>query len=166
MVGASAALHISEIPLKQPIGGVIVGRVDGEFIINPVLAQAENSDMHLVVAGTSDAVMMVEAGAKEVPEDLMLEAISYGHGVVSEIVNFIENWEKPDHGPKEKFVPEIADPENEMLEAVTSAATEGWTRIPGVSAKAFKHARDNYIVEIKAGILQRYLKNTPKKKNH
>ena len=68
MVGASAALHISEIPLRQPIGGVIVGLVDGEFVINPVLSQVEKSDMHLVVVGTSDGVMMVEAGAKEVPK--------------------------------------------------------------------------------------------------
>ncbi|MCL5289941.1 MAG: polyribonucleotide nucleotidyltransferase, partial [Firmicutes bacterium] len=92
MIGASAALHISKIPLKKPIGGVIVGRVDGQFVVNPVVRQAENSDMHLVVAGTDDAVMMVEAGAKEVPEDQILEAIMFGHNVVQQIVKFVENF--------------------------------------------------------------------------
>jgi polyribonucleotide nucleotidyltransferase len=155
MVGASAALHISEIPLKQPIGGVIVGRVDGEFLINPVLAQAENSDMHLVVAGTSDAVMMVEAGAKEVPEDVMLEAISYGHGVVTEIVDFIEKFREEALAmglAKEKFVPEMVEPESAMLEAVTAVATEkldqGIRRC--ISERFSKHARDNYLDENKS----------------
>lgn len=92
MIGASAALHISKIPLKKPIGGVIVGRVDGQFVVNPVVRQAENSDMHLVVAGTDDAVMMVEAGAKEVPEDQILEGIMFGHEAVKEIVKFIEDF--------------------------------------------------------------------------
>ena len=59
MIGASAALHISEIPLQYPIGGVIVGRIDGQLVINPNLSQKEHSDLHLVVAGTKDAVMMV-----------------------------------------------------------------------------------------------------------
>ncbi len=76
MIGASAALHISEIPLQYPIGGVIVGRIDGQLVINPNLSQKEHSDLHLVVAGTKDAVMMVEAGAQEVPEQVMLEAIA------------------------------------------------------------------------------------------
>ncbi len=170
MVGASAALHISEIPLKQPIGGVIVGRVDGEFLINPVLAQAENSDMHLVVAGTSDAVMMVEAGAKEVPEDVMLEAISYGHGVVTEIVDFIEKFREEALAmglAKEKFVPEMVEPESAMLEAVTAVATEkldqGIRRC--ISERFSKHARDNYLDEIKAEILQQFLEEYPEEES-
>ena len=63
MIGASAALHISEIPFAGPIGGVKVGRIDGKFIINPTVAQMEKSDLQLTVAGTQDAIMMVEAGA-------------------------------------------------------------------------------------------------------
>lgn len=170
MVGASAALHISEIPLKQPIGGVIVGRVDGEFIINPVLAQAENSDMHLVVAGTGDAVMMVEAGAKEVPEDVMLEAISYGHGVVTEIVDFIEKFREEALAmglAKEKFVPEIVEPDSSMLEAVTAVATEkldqGLRRC--ISERLSKHARDNFLDEIKAEIMQQFLEEYPEEES-
>lgn len=91
MIGASAALSISDIPFLGPIGGVIVGRVDGQFVVNPTLEQAEKSDVHLVVAGTKDAVMMVEAGAKEVPETDILEAIMFGHAAIKEIVAFIED---------------------------------------------------------------------------
>jgi polyribonucleotide nucleotidyltransferase len=86
MIGCSAALSISEIPFNGPIGGVIVGRVNGEFVINPTTAQAEASDLHLVVAGTKDAIMMVEAGADEVPEEVMLEAIMFGHEEIKKIV--------------------------------------------------------------------------------
>lgn len=91
MIGASAALSISDIPFLGPIGGVIVGRVDGQLIINPTLEQGEKSDMHLVVAGTKDAVMMVEAGAKEVPEADILEAIMFGHEAIKQIVAFIND---------------------------------------------------------------------------
>lgn len=90
--GASAALMISGIPFLGPIGAVVVGRVDGKFIINPTIAQAEVSDMHLTVAGTKDAVIMVEAGAKEVPEEVILEAISYGHEEIKKIVSFLEDF--------------------------------------------------------------------------
>ena len=79
MLGASGALAISNIPFNGPIAGVIIGRVDGEFVVNPTLEQSKMTDMHLVVAGTADAVMMVEAGADEVPEEIMLEGIMYGH---------------------------------------------------------------------------------------
>lgn len=89
MIGASAALAISEIPFAGPIGGVIVGLVDGEYVINPTVAQEEQSSLHLVVAGTRDAILMVECGAKEVPESEILEAIERGHQVVREIVDFI-----------------------------------------------------------------------------
>ncbi len=90
--GASAALTISDIPFNGPIAAVIVGLVDNEFVINPTLAQAEKSQMHLTVAGTKDAVMMVEAGAKEVPEAVMLEAIMFGHKEIVRIVEFIEQY--------------------------------------------------------------------------
>ncbi len=75
-------------PLLGPIAGLIVGRVNGEYVINPNLEQAEQSEMHLVVAGTRDAVMMVEAGAKEVPEEVMLEGIAFGHQVIKDIIAF------------------------------------------------------------------------------
>ncbi|HWI64781.1 MAG TPA: polyribonucleotide nucleotidyltransferase [Symbiobacteriaceae bacterium] len=82
IVGASAALTISDIPFEGPIGAVIVGRVNGQFVINPTAEQAAQSEMHLVVAATEQAVLMVEAGAKEVPEEIMLDAILYAHDVI------------------------------------------------------------------------------------
>ncbi|NLI11975.1 MAG: polyribonucleotide nucleotidyltransferase [Peptococcaceae bacterium] len=166
MVGASAALHISEIPLKYPIGGVIVGRVDGELVINPVLSQAEKSDMHLVVAGTKEAVMMVEAGAREVSESVMLDAIQYGHGVVKEIVDFIERYreEALELGlAKEKITPEIAEPAQELEQAVTEAATEKLDQAlrQCVSDKYSKKQRESYLEEIKTELVQQFLEENP-----
>ncbi|CAI6028166.1 polyribonucleotide nucleotidyltransferase [Cohnella rhizoplanae] len=90
MIGTSAALAISNVPFDGPIGGVIVGRVDGKFIINPTVAEEEKSDMHVVVAGTRDAIMMVEAEADEVPEADVLEAIMFGHDEIKKIVDTID----------------------------------------------------------------------------
>ena len=90
MIGSSVALAISDIPWAGPTGSVIVGRVDGELIINPDMAQRESSDMNLTVAGTKDAIMMVEAGADEVPEAEMLDAIFFAHEEIKNIVNFID----------------------------------------------------------------------------
>jgi len=88
MIGASAALMVSDIPWNGPIGGVEVGLVDGNFVINPDVKQAEESDLRLTVAGTRDAVLMVEAGAREVPEDKMIEAIMFGHEVIKGLCEF------------------------------------------------------------------------------
>jgi len=90
MLGASAALSISELPFQGPIAGVTVGRIDGEFIINPTRAQIEAGDLELEVAGTMDNIMMIEAGAKEVSEDLILEAIDFGHTALKELISLQE----------------------------------------------------------------------------
>lgn len=90
MIGTSAALSISNVPFNGPIGGVIVGRVDGQFVINPTVAEEEKSDLYVVVAGTRDAIMMVEAEADEVPEADMLEAIMFGHEEIKRIVETID----------------------------------------------------------------------------
>jgi len=90
MIGASIALSISDIPFDGPIAGVTIGRVDGEFVVNPTSAQMEVSDIDLQVAGTKHAVNMVEAGAKEVSEQAMLEAILLGHDVIKEMIAFQE----------------------------------------------------------------------------
>jgi len=88
IVGASAALTVSDIPFNGPIAGVEVGLVDGHFIINPDVREAEVSDLRLTVAGTKDAVLMVEAGANQIPEDLMVEAIMFGHEEIKRICEF------------------------------------------------------------------------------
>src|SRR5699024_4671605 len=79
MLGSSIALSISDLPFDGPTGSVIVGLVDGEYVINPVSNQREKSLMNVTVSGTKDAIMMVEADAKEIPEDQILEAIMFGH---------------------------------------------------------------------------------------
>ena len=88
MFGSSLALCISDIPFDGPVAGVYVGRVDGEFIINPTKEEQEKSDISLAVAGTATAINMVEAGAKEVDESVMLEAIMFGHEAIKELVAF------------------------------------------------------------------------------
>lgn len=90
MIGSSVALATSDIPWEGPIGSVRVGMVDGQFIINPTLKQREASVMNLTVAGTKNAIMMVEAGADEVPESVMLDAILFAHEEIKKIVEFIE----------------------------------------------------------------------------
>ncbi len=90
MVGSSVALSISDIPWDGPTGSVSVGRVDGEFVINPTQAQRAVSDIDLKVSGTKDAIMMVEAGANEVPEEVILDGIMFAHEEIKKIVTFIE----------------------------------------------------------------------------
>lgn len=89
LIGSSVAIAISDIPWEGPTGSVRVGRIDGNFVINPDLAQREISDVNLTVAGTEEAIMMVEAGADEVPESVMLDAIFYAHEEIKKIVGFI-----------------------------------------------------------------------------
>ena len=90
MLGASLSLVVSDIPFNGPIAGVVVGKVDGELIINPTVEQLEKSEINLVVAGTKDAINMVEAGAKEVSEDDMLEALIFGHEEIKRLCAFQE----------------------------------------------------------------------------
>jgi polyribonucleotide nucleotidyltransferase len=123
--GVSAALHISDIPFKEPVGAVVVGYVDGELIINPTVAQAEKSLMHLVVVGTKDAVMMVEAGSKEISEELCLDAIMFGHEKIKEIVQFVEEFraEALKMGlAKEKQVPQLYTIDPDLEQAVKDYA--------------------------------------------
>ena len=90
MFGSSLATCISETPFDGPIAGVKVGRVNGEFVINPTAEQIELSDIDLTVAGTKDAINMVEAGAKEVSEEDMLDALMFGHEAIKELIAFQE----------------------------------------------------------------------------
>lgn len=124
MIGASCALSISDIPFEGPIAGVRVGLIDGQFIINPTLAQAEVSLLNLAVAGTKDAILMVEAGAKEISEEVMLDAIWFAHGVIKELVEFQEKivaeigkvkMEVPVYEPPAFLVDEIAAYGSDML---------------------------------------------------
>jgi DNA polymerase III epsilon subunit family exonuclease len=99
-VAASAALSISEIPFNGPIGSVRVGRIGGEFVVNPTHSQLADSELDLIVAGTRDAIMMVEAGANLLPEDVMAEAILFGHRALQPIVDLQEEIQKAVGKPK------------------------------------------------------------------
>lgn len=140
MIGTSAALSISDVPFNGPIGGVIVGRVDGQFIINPTVEQEEKSDIHVVVAGTKDAIMMVEAEADQVPEEVMLEAIMFGHEEIKKIVEVIEQFVALAGKPKMEVKLHEIDPE--INEAVRAYAQE---RLVEAVKIAEKQARQDAI---------------------
>lgn len=114
MIGASIALSISDIPFEGPTGSVIVGYVDGEYVINPSVAQSEQSALHLVVSGTKDAITMVEAGAEILTEEVMLGAILFGHAEIKRIVAFIEGIQAEIGKPKFEVIAPVVD---EMLVA-------------------------------------------------
>lgn len=140
MIGVSAALSISDVPFDGPIGGVIVGRVDGQFVINPTVEQAEKSDIHLVVAGTKDAIMMVEAGAEEVPEEVMLEAIMFGHDEIRKIVAVQEQFTAEAGKPKMEVKLHSVDADvNQAVREYAAARLVEAIKIPE------KHARQDAI---------------------
>ncbi|HHU82769.1 MAG TPA: polyribonucleotide nucleotidyltransferase [Firmicutes bacterium] len=121
LIGASVALSLSEIPFAGPVAAVHVGRVNGDFVINPTSEQSNESDLDLIVAGTKDAIIMVEAGAKEVAEEVILDAIFFGHEEIKRIVAFQEEIvEKYGH---QKIEPETAGPDEEIAAAVQEYAT-------------------------------------------
>lgn len=140
MIGTSAALTISDVPFAGPIAGVIVGRIDGEFIINPSIAQKEKSDIFLVVAGTKDAIMMVEAEANELPEDIVLEAIMYGHEEIQKIV--AKQEELATLAGKEKMEVTLRQVAPEISQEVRSFADERLRKAVSISEK---HARQEAI---------------------
>ncbi|EKN63930.1 polyribonucleotide nucleotidyltransferase [Schinkia azotoformans] len=151
MFGSSLALSVSNIPFEGPIAGVTVGRVDNEFIINPTVEQQEKSDIHLVVAGTKDAINMVEAGAKEVPEETMLEAIMFGHEEIKRLIAFQE--EIVSQVGKEKMEVELYEVDAELEAEVRTLAEEDIKKAVQV---AEKHAREDAINEVKASVKAKF----------
>lgn len=161
MVGASAALHLSQIPFMGPIAGVVVGLVDGEFIINPNQEQEAKSLMHLTVAGTADAVMMVEAGAKEVPEMTILDAIMFGHEEIKKIVAAIEEFRAEALAlelAKEKEMPELKVIPEEIEAAVKEYAYDNLLEAIRIKEK---HARDAATEAVKEEAIQHLLEQFP-----
>lgn len=148
MFGSSLALCVSDIPFEGPIAGVVVGRVDGDFVINPTVAQLEKSDINLIVAGTKDATNMVEAGADEVPEETMLEAIMFGHEEIKRLIAFQEKI--VEHVGKEKLEIELYELDanieaevRQMCEAELKTAIQ----------VAEKHAREDAIQAVKDKVI-------------
>jgi polyribonucleotide nucleotidyltransferase len=144
MIGASCALSISDIPFGGPIAGVRIGMIDGQFIVNPSIEQQEKSDLNLTVAGTKNAVLMVEAGAKEVPEETILDAIMYGHDIIRELVALQEDMMsqigKPKRELKRYEVPE------EIAAAVREYVTDN---LKTAVANADKQTREEQTKQVK-----------------
>ena len=122
MIGASIAISISDIPWDGPISGVVVGLVDGEYVINPTAEQEKRSEMHVTVASTADLVAMIEAGANEIDNETMFDGIMFGHAANQQIVEFIKGIQAEIGKPKFAF--ESNDPDPEMYEAVKDFAIE------------------------------------------
>ncbi|RAV03556.1 polyribonucleotide nucleotidyltransferase [Paenibacillus sp. YN15] len=155
MIGTSCSLAISDVPFNGPIGGVIVARVNGEFVINPTVEQAAVSEMYLVVSGTKDAIMMVEAEAHELPEDVMLEAIMFGHEEIKKICNAIEEFVQRVGKPKMEVVLHAVDgtvnsdvrafAQEKLVEAVRIAEKHARTEaIEAVNAETVEHFKAVY----------------------
>ncbi|HAC1995946.1 TPA_asm: polyribonucleotide nucleotidyltransferase [Listeria monocytogenes] len=151
MLGSSVALVISDIPFEGPIAGVDVGRIDGKYVINPTIEQAEKSDISLTVAGTYDAINMVEAGAKEVSEEAMLEAIMFGHEEIKRLCEFQQQIIAAVGKEKREIELFVSDPE---LEAEVKAASEG--KMKTAIKTEEKKAREAAIEEVKEEILESY----------
>ena len=122
MIGASTAIAISDIPWDGPISGVVVGLVDGKFVINPTAEEEKRSEMHVTVASTADLVAMIEAGANEIDNDTMFDAIMAGHAANQEVVSFINSIVAEIGKPKFDFVSN--DPDPAMFEAIKEFAIE------------------------------------------
>ena len=152
LLGASAALTISDIPFQGPVAGVRVGLVDGKLVLNPTSEQSEQSDLDLVVAGTRDAIIMVEAGAWEVPEEQILEAILFGHEEIKRVIALQDQMREAIGRPKVE-VP-LYEPDPEVAE---------WTRqwvepkLPGAVKNPDKLARQDAIEELRQQVVEAFL---------
>ena len=156
MNGASIALSISEAPFAGPIGAVAVGYVDGEYVINPNAEQRAKSRLALTVAGTKDAVMMVEAGANEVTEKEMLDAILLGHEYIKKIVAWISEIQA--EVGKEKLIPEIHTPDEELKEKVIAYARE---KVEWQLDTFDRHEREERTAQVKAETIEHFAEEYP-----
>ena len=153
MLASSLAVSISKIPFNGPIAGVKVGRVNGKFVINPTPEQLEKSELDLTVAGTKDAINMVESSAKQVPEDIMLEALMFGHKAVKELIKFEEKIIK--EIGEEKMEYETLTPDEEMIERVKSQKKKKMDKALRIKDKLKKYAA---IDEVKEEVIDIYTK--------
>lgn len=151
MFGSSLATSISEVPFDGPIAGVKVGHVDDNFIINPTPEELEKSDLDLTVAGTKEAINMVEAGAKEVSEELMLEALMFGHEAIKELVEFQEKIIKEIGKPKMEY--EVLEITDELKTEVRTLAEEKLNSAMRIKEKLEKYAA---IDKVKEDIVSKY----------
>lgn len=145
MIGASVAISISDIPFKGPIGGVVVGLVDGEYVINPNQAQREKSDMYLTVVATKDKVVMIEAGANQVTEDVVFDGILLAHEEIKKICDFISDIVAQIGKPKFKYQSMVV-PE-EMYEKIKEYAIEKVRQALDTDDKRIREERLSVVYE-------------------
>ena len=151
LFGSSLCLGISNIPFDGPVAGVIVGRVDGKFVINPTAEQAEISDLNLTVAGTKDAICMVEAGAKELSEEVMLDALMFAHENIKVLCEFEQKI--IDEVGVEKIELEKAEIDPELENAVKEYATKDMLAAIQIKDKLEKYAK---IDEVKENAIEHF----------
>jgi polyribonucleotide nucleotidyltransferase len=144
IIGASAALSISDIPFNNPIAAVRVGRIDGNFVINPLFSQLELSDLNVTIAGTKDYIIMVEGGAQETSEKDMVDALAFGHEFIKKVVAVIEDLKAKIGKPKKEVVKPELNPE--IVAAVTELAK---SRVKEANRIRDKHARGEAIQKVK-----------------
>lgn len=153
MFGSSLATCISKIPFDGPIAGVKVGYIDGEYVINPTPEELERSELDLTIAGTKYAINMVEAGAKQVSEDVMLKALMFGHEAIKELVKFQEEIIAEIGEPKMEY--EVLELTEELRKEVRALAEKDLDEALRIQDKLEKYAR---IDEIKETIVEKYTK--------
>jgi len=145
--GASAALSISDIPWHGPIGAVRMGMLEGEVVVNPSVAAMPQSQLDLVVVGTADAILMVEAGAKEVPEDVVLQALQTAHEEIKRICATISEFARALGKPKREL--EHVEADAALVAAVERVASE---KVPAALGSPDKAARESALDDIKADV--------------
>ncbi len=156
MLGASAALTVSDIPFMGPIAGVRVGRIGEEFVINPTEEQRAQSTLNLTVAGSHDAVMMVEAGANELPEEVVLDAILFGHQQIKKLVEFQQQIQAA--CGKEKAEPRLFLVPAELRDAIRDFAKD---KLDAATRNPDKLDRDAHIAAVKAEVMEHFLAEYP-----
>ena len=156
MIGASCALSISDIPFDGPIAGVRIGLINGEFIVNPNVEQTKTSELSLGVAGTKDAILMVEAGAKEVSEEVMLDAIWFAHDVIKDIVAFQEKIQA--EIGKEKMEVPVYVPPAEIVEDIKAYGAE---KLKAALMDADKLHREEMVSQVKKEIAEVFNEKYP-----
>ena len=145
MIGASAALCVSDIPFYQPIGGIRVGRINGEFVVNPTPAELEESELNIIMAASKDAILMVEGEAKEVSEEVMLDALWFGQEQIQPIIQIQEELMKRCGKPKrEVTVPEI---DEELRTKVTAASQPKLAEALQITEKQERYQRLDAVVD-------------------
>ena len=151
MIAASIAISISDIPWNGPVASINVGYVDGQLVLNPTLEQRAHNDLNLTVAGSAEKVVMIEAGANEIPDDLMLDAIKFGHAEIKNMVAFIADIQKQIGKPKFEF--ESMELDHDMMDKIMDQFGD---KLKEALDTDDKNVRDARLLPIQDEIVEKY----------